>query len=216
MNSRRRLTTVLIALLLPGLLLVYWNARSAGAARPFDEHIIGQRLGGRVIGDVRVWSKEIIEVVRPDQYLLRRYDAPGRAPIWTYVAFYYGVGKLGAGAHDPALCYPAQGWDVLDSQTITIPLEDGTELDAEFMRALREGRQQLVLHWVQPANRQPAVWAKEQILRIGDALSGEDQYAFVRLSIDYEEGGRSREELVKFAQVLAPRVKEAVASAREG
>ena len=216
MNARARLIAVLLALLLPGVGLAYWNAYALSDRGSFDTTAIGQRLGGRVIGRVDIWGPEIVDVIRPDKYLLRRYDEAGSPSIWTYVGFYLGVGQLGAGAHDPALCYPAQGWEGIDSRAIELSLEDGSKGRAQLMRALRDGQQQLVLYWIQPAYRQPSAWAQEQILRIADALTGHDQYAFVRLSTPYGVDLSSQEQLVKFATALAPRVQTAVRSATPG
>ena len=81
------------------------------------------------------------------------------------------------------------------------------------MRPLRDGRQQLVLYWIQPAYRQPTWWAKEQVLRIADALTGHDQYAFVRLSTPYDGDRRNQDQLIECARALAPRVQTAVRSA---
>ncbi len=213
MSSRLRLIAVLFALLLPGLALVYWTSQDLNSLGSFDDSGIGQRLGGRVVGEVDAWSPEVLDVIRPSKYLLRRYDEPGSPAIWIYVGFYLGVGQLGAGAHDPALCYPAQGWEVIDSRSINLPLENADKVRVQLMRALRDGRQQLVLYWIQPAYRQPTWWAKEQVLRIADALTGHDQYAFVRLSTPYDGDRRNQDQLIEFARALAPRVQTAVRSA---
>ncbi len=214
MSPRARLVLALVSALIPSLALGYWTLRTPTQGPPFDDSSIGQQLGGRVVGEVQVWSPEVLDIIRPERYLLRRYDAATRGePIWTYVSFYRGVLQLGAGAHDPALCYPAQGWEVLDSQSIDIPMAGGTEVPATLMRALRGGQQQLVLYWIQPASRPPAPWAQEQVLRVADALSGQDQYAFVRLSTPLDQNLGSEEQLLDFARDLAPRVQQAVRSA---
>jgi EpsI family protein len=155
---------------------------------------------------------EIAEVVRARDYVLREYRGPGLPPIALYVAAYGSVRELGAGAHDPRLCYPAQGWEVLISEPAAIPLDDGPSLRVEEMVTRQERAEELVLFWIQPAERWPGPPALEQLLGLVDAISRGDRYAFVRLSAPSLDGG-ARTHLREFARELAPHVRGALQAA---
>ena len=82
MSVRRRLVAVTIALLLPVLALTSWLRATGdpiGAVPPPDL----PRQVGPWVGTVEdEFSPELVARIGVDAYLLRRYEAPGRAPIW--------------------------------------------------------------------------------------------------------------------------------------
>jgi EpsI family protein len=137
------------------------------------------------------------------------YTAAERPPVDVYVATYGRLRDLGAGAHDPRLCYPAQGWSVLWTEPISVPLAagDGASVEATLLRAQLGDREELVLFWVQPASRWPSARALEQLMVIRDAVLGDDRYAFVRLAAPVEPGADPTADLRAFAGAFAPVVR---------
>ena len=75
---------------------------------------------------------------------------------------------------------------------------------------------QAVVYWFQPARRWPATRAAEELLRIFDAVTGNPQYAFVRVS-SLDPKGTARDDLIELVAELAPRIRaevEALGSSR--
>lgn len=161
-------------------LLLYWHGVSNPTRRTFDLDAIPTRIGERRLVDEDRLEPEIAQALRADGYLLRRYQGPDARPLWLYVAFYRGVGATGA--HDPEVCYPAQGWDVQRSRELAVDLGERGSLRARLLHARLEQQEETVLYWFQPATRWPHTTALEQLLRVLDALRGTPQYAFVRVS----------------------------------
>jgi EpsI family protein len=203
--ERSRLLASALVYLASGALLLYWHSVSSPTRRTFDLDAIPTRIGERQLVEEDRLEPEIAQSLRVDGYLLRRYQGPDARPLWLYVAFYRGVGATGA--HDPEVCYPAQGWDVQQSRELAIDLGERGSLRARLLRARLELQEETVLYWFQPATRWPRTTALEQLLRIYDALRGTPQYAFVRVSIPgADELGA--EALAEFARDVALPVRD--------
>ena len=153
---------------------------------------------------------ETLAMIEPDAYLLRRYDAPGRTPIWLYVGVYASRAGYGKGAHDPEVCYPAQGWEIMQSELFDVPLMDGNTLATRHLEAYQGLAKESVLYWFQPAERWPAQAATEQLLRVLDAARGHPQYAFVRLSGPTDGGPTAVRDLAEFAAEIAASIRTVV------
>jgi EpsI family protein len=124
---------------------------------------------------------------------------------------YGGRSGYGRGAHDPEVCFPAQGWEILRSSSVVVPQRED-RIHTKLLRAERLNREQAVLYWFQPARRWPKAGAFEEALRVLDAASGRPQYAFVRLSSPRDGSGRSEADLMEFASALAPAIRAEVES----
>lgn len=213
MSARGRLVAVAVALLPPGLLLGAWLR--AGAIEIGSASLsLPRQLGPWVATEDQRLEPEILEQIGPDAHLLRLYEAPGRSLVWVYLGLYAGRGSYQKAAHEPEVCYPAQGWEVLGSRTVAVEIgaPGSPALRAKVLEAHRGQEKEAVLYWFQPAGRWPAHGALEEILRIGDAMRGAPQYAFVRLSAPTSDRaqGATEEDLVEFARLVAPAIRESV------
>jgi EpsI family protein len=208
-SATLRLLLVLLGLALPGGVLLYANTVSAPQALSFEATISPELAGYRQNGEERL-AADVLRQIEPDHYLMWHYAAAGQPPLWSYVAFYRGI--VFTGAHDPAVCYPAQGWDITEARNLQIAMLEGGPLAARLLKAHRQGREELVLYWFQPVGRWPgAAWA-EQLLRVYDSLLGTPQYAFVRLSAPARPD--TEDALVRFARGLGPQVRQVLESAK--
>jgi EpsI family protein len=175
----RALALVLACLLLPVASFGLVRSR-AHMSRSFDTREIPARLGDFQLAREAELPADVRAMIAPDAYSLRLYETPASAPVWLYVAFYSGAGA--SGAHDPNVCYPAQGWDVVGLRERALALQDGESLRVRGLAATRGPSEELVLYWFQPAERWPASARFEPFLRALDGLAGRSRYAFVRLS----------------------------------
>jgi EpsI family protein len=60
------------------------------------------------------FSSEILEVLKPTEYLSRTYSAPDGSTVRLYIG-YHGGGKDGGEIHSPNHCLPGSGWQKLSS-----------------------------------------------------------------------------------------------------
>jgi EpsI family protein len=203
MSRRGLLIATFFALLLPGAVLARWLQHSDTAAVFPDVLALPTEVGPWRATQQRRLEDDVLAMIEPTAHLLQLYEAPGRTPIWLYIGVYAGRAGYGKGAHDPEVCYPAQGWEILDSRSLDVELRDSGTLHVKHLDAHRGAQEESVLYWFQPAKRWPASGAGEQALRVLDAVSGSPQYAFVRLSGPSDGGPDARRDLLEFAARIA-------------
>jgi EpsI family protein len=201
MKTRGRLFATLLALLVPVLVQARWIA-GEGTGPPATVPMLPEAIGPWVVVDEQRLSEQHQAMLTPDAHVWRLYEAPERSPIWIYVAAYGGRTGYDGGAHDPEVCYPAQGWEIVASRDVEVPLERAT-LRAKLLEAHQAGHEQKVLYWFQPAARWPRGAALEQLARILDAVANRPQYAFVRLAAPAVEGFDATADLAEFAAQIA-------------
>jgi EpsI family protein len=80
---------------------------------------------------------------------LRRYEDPSGNAVWLYVGFHNNASFGGTTPHSPRLCYPGQGWTVLDATIEKIPLADGSSNPDNRLLVQKGLEQRLVLYWLQ-------------------------------------------------------------------
>jgi len=208
-----RLILVSAALLVP-IATHHLVATRAATVRRFDLERIPARLGSLDLSREEELPADVLEMISPDAHTLRLYSDESGSAIWAYLAFYSGNGTKSA--HDPEVCYPAQGWDIAALRSREVTLADGNSLTGKLLAANLGGEEELVLYWFQPAGRWPQRSPAELALRGIDALAGRSQYAFVRLSTRLASGGDLAQQsaaearLVDAARALAPAVRAAV------
>jgi len=173
------LALVLVCLSLP-LLSFAWARARARNLHEFQPARIPARLGEFALDREDALPEDVRAMLSPEAYVFRLYARPDGAPVWAYVAFYDGVGA--SGAHDPEVCYPAQGWDVVGLHDRELDLASGDRLHAHYLAATQGPSEELVLYWFQPPERWPAAPRVEPWLRALDGIAGRSRYAFVRLS----------------------------------
>jgi EpsI family protein len=203
MTARVRLAAAVLGFLIPVLWLARWNAAVASPPEMLAAPELPDAIGPWTqVAEERL-SEEHFAILRPDAHLWRRYEAEGRAPIWVYVATYGGRSGYQAGAHDPEVCYPAQGWEILRSRPVEVRIGNGDTLVARLLDAHQESARQVVLYWFQPAARWPARAEVEQLARVLDAVAGRPHYAFVRLAAPLGDGFDAARDLEEFAARIA-------------
>ena len=210
MSRRARLLAVVVALLLPGIATARFVAGRSGGETPLSlRHLPAQVAGWEATEQTRLTPEEL-EVLAPDDYVSRRYEAPDRAAIELYVSLYAEQSSHGNGAHDPAVCYPAQGWEVIATRPIEVGVSGGERFAATLLTAHYGPAEQRVIYWFQPAERWPARQLREQLTRVWDALAGRPQYAFVRLAAAAGVDENPERDLLEFAGEIARPVRDAL------
>jgi EpsI family protein len=193
------LVATLLFALLP-LAVAVSREHAAGRALPLDLSAAPQTLAHyRAVKDEPL-DAPVLDMLEPDAYLMRLYASQRGENAWLYLAAYSATGSTGA--HDPSVCYPAQGWDLQGLHNLELELAGGESLVGRMMLATQAGQEELVLYWFQPVGRWPERAPWEPLLRAYDGFSGRPQYVFVRLSAP--RGEKTQEELVAMGRELAP------------
>lgn len=154
---------------------------------------------------------EVLDQIRPDAYVQRAYADDEGTPLWLYLGLYAGLRS--EGAHSPEICYPAQGWEVIEARSTWVSVGEGERFRARLVRVAQGHRYEWVLWWFQPADRWTLGDAVEQLQRVYDGVRGRAQYAFVRLSAPALEGDLPPDSLLRLAATLAPHVRTVVEQA---
>jgi EpsI family protein len=207
MSVTARLAAVLVALALPGVVVA---SRMLAPAEPRILSLEGvpSELPDYGVIAEQPLDPDALELLDPDDYLQRLYAPEQGDPVWLYVGLYSGLGALGA--HDPDVCYPAQGWDVKSRWDVTVQVPGGEDVGAEMLLVTRRGQSQLVLYWFDGARRWSGFTVRAQLMRIYDSLRGSPQYGFVRLSAHFSGEDVPEEELHRLAAQLAPHIRRAL------
>jgi len=182
---------------------------AAGGPLAFDAASAPTRIGAHWAEQDSPLEADVLAMLEPDSYVMRLYSAPAAPPVWLYLASY--SGRATTGAHDPAVCYPSNGWDLQGLRDRDVRLANGDVLSSRLLLASRSGREELVLYWFQPDGRWPHTAPHEQLLRAYDGFVGRPQYVFVRLSTQLDAGQAVGEELLTgFAREIAPWLRSAM------
>jgi EpsI family protein len=89
---------------------------------------------------VGVWAGQdtpieqaVLDALGLDDHINRTYQRPAGPPVTLYVG-YYGGTRTGntATPHPPMVCLPGQGWQPIETGTVTIPVFDGANAPASL------------------------------------------------------------------------------------
>ena len=119
---------------------------------------------------------DALDMLGPDDYLARQYQAPGNSPAYSrqaelFVA-YYKTQLQSKNAHDPKVCLPGAGWNPVESHLTRVTLNSGFSFPVNYYRIRKGGSEQVVLYWFQTPK---GVFTFEQQLRahrVLDAILG--------------------------------------------
>lgn len=144
----------------------------------------------------------VVEELRPDDLLIRRYERGGER-AWLCIVYHQ---NRRHGAHDPLLCYTSQGW--LVGPRTRVRVDDGTPagLDANRFLADHPRAKRLVYYWWSTAGLSTADRdAFRARMAIAGALDNRSWGAFVRVETPIGPEGEAAAEarLADFAGRVA-------------
>ncbi len=195
-----------LTLILALMLLVFLSAMYTKGAM-YSEHASSYRLAEN-IGD---WhSQEVqtnMDLLRAElgaqSILFRSYSKPGGS-ITLYLAYYKDVDSANR-VHAPTVCYPGQGWTVVED-TVIDQTTDGRRAGINRLVIEKGKARELVYNWWQTGD---AIFPKNSTNRFYQmyrSVAGEDpSTVWVRLSIDLSDSAHAREaDLAQLTGALMP------------
>lgn len=195
-----------LTLILALMLLVFLSAMYTKGAM-YSEHASSYRLAEN-IGDWQ--SQEVqtnMDMLRAElgaqSILFRSYSKPGGS-ITLYLAYYKDVDSANR-VHAPTVCYPGQGWTVVED-TVIDQTTDGRRAGINRLVIEKGKARELVYNWWQTGD---AIFPKNSTNRFYQmyrSVAGEDpSTVWVRLSIDLSDSAHAREaDLAQLTGALMP------------
>ncbi len=132
------------------------------------------------------FASVVYDELDADDTLVREYRRDGGAPVW-FVIIYHENERYGA--HDPMVCYRAQGWDIDRTGIFTLERGDGS-FDANWALVREAGRERLAAYWWYTAGDLATADRDRFLARMASAGIRENVTfgAFVRVSTPVENG----------------------------
>jgi EpsI family protein len=146
------------------------------------------RVGPWVGGERELLDKRIEEALDLDDYTHRPYTLDGQT-VWLYVGYHLRGESIGA-AHSPLVCYPGQGWRILDQEKMELECR-GLPLRLMRLTVVKDGREDVVLFWFQAHGRSTAGSFRQKVIAFrARTFYGRSDSAFVRVSVPVGADGR--------------------------
>jgi EpsI family protein len=152
------------------------------------------------------FSDVVAEELAADDTLARRYVDEHGNSVWFVIIFHQNERY---GAHEPVVCYTAQGWSVVD-RGLTPLSRQGEEFDANWLLIEARGQKRLAVYWWYTAG-DLATGDRDQFMsRMATAgvRSNVTFGAFVRVSVAVGDGGfdEALSTARDFAEEALPRI----------
>jgi EpsI family protein len=93
-------------------------------------------------------GQDIVTTLQLDDYTLRAYQQHSEAFIWLYIG-YYATRPSFSKHHSPILCYPGNGWQIVEKGFQSIDLPGGRVIQVSKLLVQKGSHQRLVLYWHQ-------------------------------------------------------------------
>jgi len=118
-----------------------------------------------------VLDREVLDVLKADDYLTRDYAAPAvKEPVNLYVAFFR-TQRTGQTPHSPKNCLPGSGWVPSASSIVPIPIPGRAEPIRVNQYIVSKGpSRDVVMYWYQSHGRVVASEYTAKIYVVADAL----------------------------------------------
>ena len=209
MTPRTRLA--ISCTILAGALLVI-QLRTAGEAIPIRKPLesFPAVIAGWHAREDTPLQTEIVDFLKLDDYLMRRYvDDHGNA-LWLYVGYWAGQRRGAAQVHSPKNCLPAGGWEPVEASRLTIAIPGRGPITVNRYLVQKAERMQVVLYWYQARGKTIAgeVPAKIEMVRSA-ILRHRTDGALVRVSAPVSRATpEAMEWLVRYVQAIYPLLAE--------
>jgi EpsI family protein len=159
------------------------------------------------------FTKQVLDVLRVDDYVTRTYFGPDHSAVGLYVG-YWRTQRQGDTIHSPLNCLPGAGWEPISHATIHFAGVGGSaEQDQSINRyVIQKGiDRQLVVYWYQSHGRMVAseYWSKFYLIADAVRLNRTDG-AIVRviatLPEDPDAARHAEDSAMRFVNVLVPQL----------
>lgn len=136
------LSVVLVAF--AGIFMTFHTTQPTHLPSPLSEFPV-QVAQWRLIRE-EVFSQETLNVLRPTEYLYRRYVKADGSSVSLYIGYHDGARNAGQ-IHSPKNCLPGGGWFQEYSHTTSMNLPDGGSMPLEEAVYRQGDAVEVMLYW---------------------------------------------------------------------
>ena len=162
-------------------------------------------LGGWKAAETVTLEDDVLQLLQPSDYLVRRYqDDSGRA-VWLYIG-YWQTQRKGAEIHSPKNCLPGGGWEPLEAKRLRIDVGKPESIEVNRYVLQKGPDAMMVLYWYESQGRSMAgeLSAKLELVR-NSIIDNRSDGAIVRISSPvYGSIAQTSELLGEYAKSLYP------------
>ncbi len=147
-----------------------------------------------------------LDLLKPQEYLLRSYRNPAGREIALFVA-YFGLQQEGQIIHSPRNCLPGSGWEIVSRRYLEVPNPQGANWRVNHLILRNELNRLSVLYWYQGRGRvEPNEYWERLSLIMDGVLQRRNDGALVRLTsvLPPQREGEVLADELKLAAALIP------------
>jgi EpsI family protein len=187
--------------------LLVLQSRSQGEAVPLRRGLesFPSPLGRWLGREATLLEADILNILKVDDYLIRRYVDPAGRSLSLYIG-YWQTQRKGAQMHSPKNCLPGSGWEPLEASTIAIPLEGGRQLTVNRFVVQKDNQRQVVLYWYRAQGHDVASEVAAKMSMVQSAITrNRTDGAVLRVSSLVEGSvAQTSEQLVEYVRTIYP------------
>lgn len=181
---------LILTILLLGQAAVFYGF-SRGEMRPSHRPLdqLPTQLGDWKMLQQGVMEKEVLDVLRADDYLTRWYAKDSKTFASLFIAFFESQ-RAGQAPHSPKNCLPGSGWiwTVSDQVPVTIPETNRTIVVNRYI-VQKGDEKSLSMYWYQSRDRVVASEYAAKVYVVADALRlNRTDTAIVRVDVPITNG----------------------------
>lgn len=149
-------------------------------AKPLQE--VPQQIGGWQAISTQSMGEKVESALGVDDYILRNYRNDHGVQINLYVSYFTYTDRT-KGYHSPLNCMPGSGWNIAETNPVSLSLPAADQKATVNQLILQKGRQkQVSLYWYQCRGRILHNEYVERIYRVIDSIfKNRTDGAFIRL-----------------------------------
>ena len=134
-------------------------------------------------------EKDVLDILRPSDYLLRIYQNPQKNQYIDLFIPYFRSQRAGESPHSPQHCLPGSGWTPVENERITLTIPSHEPFPANRYLIAKGDSRQLVIYWFWAHDRGVAseYWAKYYLVADSIKMNRSDG-ALVRVTTPMHTG----------------------------
>lgn len=166
-----------------------------------------EQIDGWTGRDVTI-EKDVLDILRPSDYVLRVYQNPQQSNYIDLFIPYYLSQRAGEAPHSPQHCLPGSGWNPVANERIQLSWPGHKPFPANRYLITKGDSRQLVVYWFWAHDRGVAseYWAKYYLVRDAIKMNRSDG-ALVRVTTPMNPGetaDAAQQRLLPFISDLGP------------
>lgn len=206
MITRYRFILVYLLVAMTWSFLTFRTSQAMPVARPLAEFPVSCQEWRMVAQDQ--FGSDVLNVLKPTDYLSRRYQAANGRKISLYIGYHDG-GRQSGEIHSPRHCLPGVGWQQLSSSKIVM-LDQERPIHLARTVYQKGDSKELFLYWFQVRGKTISDEYSLKLASIsGSLIHGRKDAGFIRISVPFEADEHEAAATgIKFIRDVYPLIRE--------